>query len=96
MIQRLRLVVEVILTIGSHCSNLLEVKPEFPNIGSQPKDFTTLIDFSLPSNHHKSLSYVVIHLKPPQTLSASAILSRICLQPPQFRLQRYLTQVINI
>ena len=96
MIQRLRLIVEVIFTIGSHWSNFLEVKPEFPNIGSQPKFFITLIDFSLPSNHHKSLSYVVIHLKSPQTLRASTILSPICLQPPQFRLQSYLSQVIDI
>ena len=76
MIRRLRLVVEVILTIGSHWSNPLEVTPDFPDIGSHPRDSTTLIDSSLPSNHHKSLSYVVIHLKPPQTLRASTILSQ--------------------
>ncbi|CAN7001581.1 unnamed protein product, partial [Brassica oleracea var. botrytis] len=45
---------------------------------------------------HKSLSYVVIHLKSPQTLRASTILSPICLQPPQFRLQSYLSQLATL
>ncbi|WZZ24737.1 hypothetical protein YC2023_008138 [Brassica napus] len=36
-----------------------EVTPYFPDIGSHPIDSTTLIDSSLPSNHHKSLSYVL-------------------------------------
>ncbi|KAH0902105.1 hypothetical protein HID58_041608, partial [Brassica napus] len=43
-----------ILTIGSHWSNPLEVTPYLPDIGSHPIDSTTLIDSSLPSNHHKS------------------------------------------
>ncbi|KAF2569723.1 hypothetical protein F2Q68_00025225 [Brassica cretica] len=72
MIRRLRLVVEVILTIGSHWSNPLEVTPDFPDIGSHPRDSTTLIDSSLPSNHHKSLSYVLNQpQQPPQQLAVS-------------------------
>ncbi|WZZ57763.1 hypothetical protein YC2023_057870 [Brassica napus] len=34
---------------------------------SHPIDSTTLIHSSLTSTHHKSLSYVIIHIKPPQS-----------------------------
>ncbi|CAF2056991.1 unnamed protein product [Brassica oleracea] len=79
MIQRLRLVVEVILTIGSHWSNFLEITPEFPNIGRQSEDFNTLIEFSLPSSHPKSLSYVVSSQATTNSQSLNNLISNLSL-----------------
>ncbi|WZZ65131.1 hypothetical protein YC2023_076501 [Brassica napus] len=72
----------IILNIGSHWSNPLEVTPYLPDIGSHPIYSTTLIDSSLPSNHHNHHNTKSLHNPIP-----------ILFQPARFRLEHYLRQL---